>query len=257
MFSDTQIREVFHFCFLDRLLKQSDPGLYILKGGVNLRFFFLSPRYSEDMDIDVLAGSVATLKKNGYKILNDRAFRRSLRSFDIANIELNDPSKGKHTETTQRFRCGLITTAGNRLPTKVEFSRRNDIADGESEISRIDTEIALRYRRLAYRCPHYTGAAAIAQKLRALAGRPVTQARDVFDLAILVRGGHSPDGPWSKLLSKKDHAKAVDGLMSLAWDDYEGHVVEFLDDDSRAEYGNKAAWEGLQTQILNELESDA
>ena len=64
MFTDAQIREVFHFHFLERLLKLSDPGLYILKGGVNLRFFFKSPRYSEDMDIDVLAGSVQTLRKN-------------------------------------------------------------------------------------------------------------------------------------------------------------------------------------------------
>ena len=60
------------------------------------------------MDIDVLAGSVATLKKNGYKILNDRAFRRSLRSFDIADIEINDPAKAKQTNTTQRFRFGLV-----------------------------------------------------------------------------------------------------------------------------------------------------
>ena len=63
MFSDAQIREVFHFYFLDRLLRLSDPGLYILKGGVNLRFFFMSPRYSEDMNIDVLAGGAATEKR--------------------------------------------------------------------------------------------------------------------------------------------------------------------------------------------------
>lgn len=67
MFSDTQIREVFHFLFLERLLKISDAGIYVLKGGVNLRFFFLSPRYSEDMDLDVLAGSVPTLKKKATK----------------------------------------------------------------------------------------------------------------------------------------------------------------------------------------------
>jgi len=63
MLSDAQIREVFHFCFLERLLKLSDPRIYALKGVVNLRFFFNSPRYSEDMDIDVLAGGVTTLKK--------------------------------------------------------------------------------------------------------------------------------------------------------------------------------------------------
>ena len=257
MFSDTQIREVFHFCFLDRLLKLSDPGLYILKGGVNLRFFFLSPRYSEDMDIDVLAGSVETLKKNGYKILNDGAFRRSLRSFDIADIEVNDPAKAKQTDTTQRFRCGLVTTTGNRLPTKVEFSRRNDSEDGASESTLVDAEIARQYRKLAYRCPHYTGAAAVAQKLRALAGRPVTQARDVFDLGILIRGGYGPPAPWSKLLTKKEHSEALDGLMSLGWEDYEGHVVEFLDENSRDELGHRPAWEMLQNQILRELEANA
>ena len=57
------LREVFHFCFLEHLLLISDPKIYILKGGVNLRFFFSSPRYSEDMDIDVIAGSVSILKK--------------------------------------------------------------------------------------------------------------------------------------------------------------------------------------------------
>ena len=217
MFSDTQTREVFHFHFLDRFLEQSDAGLYILKGGVNLRFFFSSPRYSEDMDIDVLAGNVATLRKNGYKILNDRAFRRSLRSFDIADIQINDPAKAKQTDTTQRFRFSLVTAAGNRLPTKIEFSRRNDSADGESETALIDAEIARPYRRLPYPCPHYTGAAAVVQKLRALAGRPVTQARDVFDLGILIRGGHSPTGTVVEIALQQRSCKSdrVSGELEL------------------------------------------
>ena len=257
MFSDTQVREVFHFCFLDRLLKLSDPNLYVLKGGVNLRFFFQSPRYSEDLHIDCLGGGVATLKKNGYKILNDRSFRRILRSFDIADIEVNDPAKAKQTETTQLFRCALITPAGHRLPTKVEFSRRNETPDGESESALIDAEIARTYRKLAIRCRHYTGTAAVVQKLRALAGRPVTQARDVFDLAILIRGGHGPAIPWSKLLAKKEYEKALDRLVGLSWEVYAGHVVEFLDDDSRDEFGNKPAWERIQSEVLSELEGDA
>lgn len=257
MFSDTQIREVFHFHFLDRLLKLSDPGLYILKGGVNLRFFFGSPRYSDDMDIDVLAGSVPTLKKNGYKILQDGAFQRSLRSFDIAKLEVNDPAKAKQTETTQQFRCVLVTPAGHRLPTKVEFSRRHESGDGESESALMDAQIARTYRKLAFRCPHYTGGAAVVQKVRALAGRPVTQARDVFDLAILFRGGHEPPAARSKLLADGEHAKAIECLLGLTWEDYEGQVVEFLDKDSRAEYGDKRAWELLQNQVLSQLEANA
>lgn len=257
MFTDTQIREIFHFSFLGRLLRLSDPALYVLKGGVNLRFFFNSPRYSEDMDIDVLAGNVETLKKNGYKILNDAAFRRRLRAFDIADIELNDPAKAKQTSTTQRFRFTLVSAAGSRLPTKVEFSRRNNKADGEKTLALIDTEIARVYGTLSYRCPHYTGRAAVAQKLRALAGRPVSQARDVFDLGILNRGGHGSETPWADLLTKTQHAKAVDSLMSLTWDDYAGQVVEFLTDESRAEFGDRSAWDLLQNEILTALVNDA
>jgi len=257
MFSDTQIREVFHFCFLGRLLRLSDPSIYVLKGGVNLRFFFNSPRYSEDMDIDVLAGSVATLKKNGYKILNDAAFRRSLRLFDIDDIEINDPGKAKHTDTTQRFRFALITPAGQRLPTKVEFSRRQRDGNDHFVTDFIDAEVAREYRKLAFRCQHYAGHAAVVQKVKALAGRAVTQARDVFDLAILFRGGHAPSEPFKELMSERKVSQAIECLLRLSWDDYDGQVVEFLDANSRDEYGDKQSWESLQTFVLETLEANA
>jgi len=257
MLSDTQIREVFHFCFLERLLKLSDPSIYILKGGVNLRFFFNSPRYSEDMDIDVLAGSVATLKKNGYKILQDAAFKRSLRLFDIEDIEINDPNKAKQTTTTQRFRFSLVTPAGHRLPTKVEFSRRKqDIVD-DAPMELIDPDIARQYRKLAYRCCHYPGEVAVVQKINALASRTVTQARDVFDLAILFRGGYTLPTAKEPLTTKPHLAQAIDCLMGLTWSDYQGQVVEFLDTEGREEYGTESAWESLQTQVLDTLGAHA
>jgi len=257
MFSDTQIREVFHFCFLDRLLKISDPDIYVLKGGVNLRFFFNSPRYSEDMDIDVLAGNVATLKKNGYKILQDAAFIRSLRSFGIDDIEINDPSKAKQTEPTQRFRFGLITPAGQRLPTKVEFSRRQRDDNTQFVTERINTDVARQYRKLTYRCQHYSGDIAVVQKLRALAGRAVTQARDVFDLAILFRGGYRPSAPLTQLIGVQEYRQAIDNLLGLGWGDYEGQVVEFLDTNSREEFGDLPAWEMLQTDVMELIEYNA
>ena len=58
------------------------------RGGTALHKLYLhpAPRYSEDMDLDVLAGSVSTLRNNGYRILADLAFRRSLQPFGIADI---------------------------------------------------------------------------------------------------------------------------------------------------------------------------
>jgi hypothetical protein len=257
MISDTEIREVFHFCFLQRLLRSSDPGIYVLKGGVNLRFFFKSPRYSEDMDLDVLAGSVVTLRKNGYKILRDAAFQRSLRVFGIDAIEINDPSKAKHTETTQRFRCALVRESGQRLPTKVEFSRRAGDPGDEALIESIDAEIALRYRKLAYRCRHYSGSAALAQKIEALAGRALTQARDVFDLAILIQGGHLAVAACQGALALAPIRDAIERLTSLSWEDYEGQVVEFLDLASRNEFGTQADWNALQMSVFEALQKHA
>ena len=47
--------ELFHLVFIDLLGRKVDKKHYALKGGCNLRFFFKSFRYSEDMDVDVSA----------------------------------------------------------------------------------------------------------------------------------------------------------------------------------------------------------
>lgn len=252
MFTDTQRREIFHFCFLGRLLKISSPSLYVLKGGVNLRFFFNSPRYSEDMDLDVTGGATTTLKKNGYKILSDGAFIRSLRTFGIEDIDINDPEKAKHTGTTQRFRLGLLTSSGLRLPTKVEFSRREDKAP-PSAMEMVNPDIARQYRQRSFRCQHYPGHVAAMQKIHALAGRPATQARDVFDLFMLYSGGYV-DTPASAVPEEVRNA-AIEATLTLGFDDFRGQVLEYLDEDGRHEFAGKASWSAMQETILELLEN--
>ncbi|MBI4028057.1 MAG: nucleotidyl transferase AbiEii/AbiGii toxin family protein [Verrucomicrobia bacterium] len=62
--------ERFHLLFL-RLLAQQLPGnLWALKGGCNLRFFYPSLRYSEDLDFDVQTIARETLQSKIQKILN-------------------------------------------------------------------------------------------------------------------------------------------------------------------------------------------
>lgn len=248
-----QLREIFHFCFLERLLKVSDPKLYVLKGGVNLRFFFGSPRYSEDMDIDVLAGSVTTLKKNGYKILGNAAFQRSLRTCGIDDIKVNDPAK--QTETTQRFRVRLITSSGDQLPTKVEFSRRTGRSVSLSN-DLIDPEIARNYKKISFRCQHYPGEVAVLQKLEALAGRSVVQARDVFDLGILHAGGFAIAALIPQSLPKKIIKQAQQNIFSLGYRDFVGQVLEYLDDEERDRYDSEKQWRALQDTVLRLFSDD-
>jgi hypothetical protein len=143
------------------------------------------------------------------------------------------------------------------LPTKIEFSRRLNDPGADAIAEYVDGEIALGYRKLAYRCRHYSGAAALVQKVEALAGRTVTQARDVFDLGILIQGGHLPVATKESPLPGIPLAKAIDSLKSLDWLDYEGQVVEFLDPDRRAEYGTREAWESLQRRVFEGLQAHA
>lgn len=250
-FTDKQQREIFHFLFLERLLKASDPALYVLKGGVNLRFFFKSPRYSEDMDLDVLGGSVETLKKNAYKTLEDPAFQRVLRTFGIESLRINDPLKAKQIGTTQRFKVRLVNEAGEEFPTKVEFSRRaqpdGNPAELRSEV--ISPEFAAPYQRLAYACQHYLAQAAVEQKIRALAGRSVSQARDPFDLYILHLGGHVRRGSAIELI-QSERAAAIENLVSLSYEDYVGQVLEYLLPEDRARFEPKAEWERITDFVL-------
>jgi hypothetical protein len=248
--SETAAREVFHLLFLERLFKVSDPSQFVLKGGVNLRFFFGSPRYSEDMDLDVLAGSVDTLKKNGFKILQDKALRRAMSAFGIREIVPNDPLKAKQTETTQRFRVRLVTEAGIELPTKVEFSRRSPDPSHAFVTESVPSERVRPYGRLGFACPHYNGTSAALQKARALAGREAPQCRDVFDLHVLSLGGHGTRALFAAKLTATDRSASRAVIESLEYDAYAGQVVEFLEDEARERFGTAEAWDAMRLAVL-------
>mgnify|MGYP001601104310 FL=1 len=49
VYNSLQLREIFHLEFLRWLGRKVKPDYYAIKGGTNLRFFFQSFRYSEDM----------------------------------------------------------------------------------------------------------------------------------------------------------------------------------------------------------------
>ena len=247
MYTYRQQREILHFLFLERLLKISDPRAFVLKGGANLRFFFASPRYSEDMDLDVLAGAVGTLRKNGYRILHDPAFVRALATYGIAELIVGDPAKAKHTASTQRFRARLVTVAGESYPTKVEFARR--AATGESVVETIRPSIAEGYRRLSFPCRHYSATAACQQKMLALANRRQVQARDAFDLYILWLGGHAEPGLAGSLNSPQ-RDRATETLLAFTYADYAGQVLDYLEPDQRERFAGKARWDEIVEQAL-------
>ncbi len=55
-------------------------------------------------------------------------------------------------------------------------------------------------------------------------------------------------------LTKKLRKQAINALLSLTRDDFNGQVVEFLDVENRADYGSAPAWEQLQETVLGLLD---
>src|SRR5262245_8191520 len=137
--SDRQTVELFHLLFLRQLATGADRPRLTLKGGCNLRFFFGSVRYSEDMDLDVLEMPRGTLKNKVDRLLEAPALGLPLQA---QGISIDDVSAPKQTDTTQRWKLGL-RLAGRSAPlrTKVEFSRRG--ADTERERAAEPVEAAV------------------------------------------------------------------------------------------------------------------
>ncbi len=244
---DIQATEKFHLLFLAQLGSCVDKNLYALKGGCNLRFFWKSIRYSQDIDFDVHTIARETLRKNVNQILGSLGFRRILRS---SKIELGQISEPKQTDTTQRWKVHIrVDGSSVDLSTKIEFSRRK--FDKGVNFEPVDPEIARIHDLRPILASHYGLEAAFAQKIDALAGRAQTQARDVFDLALLAeRGG-------AALNSRKDNKKlaaACENAMSVSFDQFKSQVIAYLPPEYQGYYGTRKVWESLQENVVKRLE---
>ncbi|HKY39283.1 MAG TPA: nucleotidyl transferase AbiEii/AbiGii toxin family protein [Polyangiaceae bacterium] len=242
---------MFHLVLLRALVaKGEDKSLISLKGGCNLRFFFGSVRYSEDMDLDVVVMARETLKNKVVRLLRSPVVTAPLKAQGLTIIETSAP---KQTETTQRWKVGL-RREGDELPirTKVEFSRRDAIEGAKFEAA--NREVLRPYGLTPVLATHYTTEAAIRQKIHALASRSEPQARDVFDLALLLA---RPDAAGLELetAAKKWLSDAIDRAMGVSFDEYASKVVAFLEPGHAEVYADRAAWDAMQEDVVARLEA--
>lgn len=243
--SSLQLREVFHLEFLRWLGKRTPAGNYVLKGGVNLRFFFNSFRYSADIDLDVANIHVDTLKNSVMKILQTPSFQDSLKPFGVERVVPPDISKAKQTETTQRFKIHLITSGGEDLFTKVEFSRRG--FKGEAEVQPVPDTILRAYKLPPLLVPHYGIGSAVAQKIEALAARSAVQARDVFDLYILSSQVKESETGYP---DTRHMAKARANASGISFEQFQDTVVSYLAPPDRTVYKESAVWDEIKLKVV-------
>ena len=252
MYTDLQLREIFHIEFLRWLGRKLKPNQYALKGGVNLRLFFGSIRYSEDLDIDVMHVAVATLKKNVMQILENQSFLYALKAFGIGAIQPPDLTKAKQTETTQRFKIHLKASNGLDLFTKIECSRREQ--PGETDVGVVGDLILKRYKISPVLIPHYHAPSVVVQKLGALTGRTVVQARDVFDLYLL--SSQISETELCRVeVNQSLLKKAYERVMEIDFQGYKAAVVSFLSPEDQRVYGERSSWGNIQSKVLGLLEA--
>ena len=252
--TELQRVELFHLSVLRQLCSGPDKAHIALKGGCNLRFFFGSVRYSEDLDLEVdpkLESHVVRDKFN--RLLAGPALAAALGS---AGMQVERVSAPKQTDTTQRWKVGLTVRGqpGTGLHTKVEFSRRP--TGEEAVLESVSSDVLSVHQLLPLLVRHYPLDGALRQKVGALVGRSTVQARDVFDLAVLFsRAGERATAALRPLAASIP--KAIERAMDVSFADFQGQVIAFLDPAHSPMYASRDAWNALQTQVVEALQKGA
>ncbi|MBI2073527.1 MAG: nucleotidyl transferase AbiEii/AbiGii toxin family protein [Gemmatimonadetes bacterium] len=230
-------------------------GAVTAKGGINLRLFFGSVRYSADMDLDGTVEGSAAIRNCLKGLFDAREFTRRLQAFGIRGL---DPGEGpnKDTETTFRYKFGVIAGGGVRYPTKVEVSFRKRHAVDRVVLETPSSGVLDAHGVDTFQVRHYVREAAVRQKIDALGGRREAQARDVFDIHVLV-----PDAPTDELLAflakalrrerlEEAHARA----LAIRYSEYQGQVFEFLGDAARSGYASESMWDEMRLRAAALIE---
>jgi predicted nucleotidyltransferase component of viral defense system len=245
-----QTVELFHLVFARALFAGlKDKSLLAIKGGINLRFYFDSMRFSEGLDLDVAKMAKGTLENRVDRLLESPALISPLKS---RGVIVKDVAKPKQTNTTQRWKVGLsIPTTGLEERTKIEFSRRDELA--ASALDPVQASIANAYSIPTFLANHYRTTEAARQKIHALAERTEPQPRDVFDLHLLLARADAP----KKLDAEATTwiARAIANATDLDYDAFTALVIAYLEPAHASIYSSREAWEAMQLDVVTKLEA--
>jgi len=240
--------ELFHLVLIDLLGRKLDKKLYALKGGCNLRFFFKSFRYSEDIDLDVST----MLSKDKLQVIMSRIIKSKTftQILDVRGIKILESSSPKQTETTQRWKFVLsIPLSSVPLRTKIEFSRQG-MKTGLAFDS-VDANLIRVYELAPILTSHYQQEEACVQKVIALAKRRQIQARDVFDLHLLLTSGVNPTAVIEKANKYVDIAK--DNVWAVSYEMFKSQVVSYLHPEYQVQYASSELWDSMILTVVNAL----
>jgi hypothetical protein len=260
MLTDVQAREVFHFTLLRRLVERLPEGVR-LKGGVNLRLFFGSVRYSEDMDLDADPRLKPRMAEHLKRLMEAPEYRRELLALGIEDVTTK-PEVAKATDTTLRLKV-MVVKGGVPLPTKVEISfRETTPAEWAVRATPTAASLAVSFPDgvSKFEVVHYPHTIAVWQKVNALATRGGVQARDIFDLDWLFDEERFGDPRGGQLLQflRDNHPlanleTARDRCIEIEDDQFREQVGAYLEPAIREQHESR--WDEMRLRVQEMLGS--
>ena len=246
------VAESFHLAFLQALATRANLTAWALKGGGNLRFFYLSDRFSEDIDLDTFDIEPWAFQERVDQALASDLLKRTLGILG-SRIEYVNPKE--RSETKSKWVIGIRhQSETDPVYTQIEVSHRAYPYQGFVKVEPVSpaaiAPFAAALRRPAF--AHYLPGAAIAQKVDALRGREVRQPRDVFDLDVLFRVA-----PAAVVRGDIDAAHlraAITRVIEIGYDEFRAKVLSFIEPAMLPLYEPVEAWEGMQMTVLERLE---
>ena len=247
------ISEAFHLAFLSVLQTSAGHDKFALKGGGNLRFFYGSLRYSEDIDLDVFEVDPRQFAIKIDRAMNSAAMERLLATRDIRIVARNP----KDQSTTREKWAIALTHPSLEQPvrTRVDFSYRERALLPGVSVEAVPAKAMSPYSPLiAPVIGHYLPSAAIAQKIFALkegAEHNTSQPRDVFDLDLLTRGW--PDDVRPGMVPGEVASEAAQRALEMTWDEYTAKVVAYLEPSVASVFDSPRAWSEIQDRVITVL----
>ena len=247
-----QVAESFHLAFLQALATRAALTAWALKGGGNLRLFYLSDRFSEDIDLDTFDIEPWAFQERVDQALASDLLKRTLGILG-SRIEYVNPKE--RSETTSKWVIGIRHGADiDPVCARIQVSHRaypyREFVKVEPVSAAVIAPYAAALRRPTF--GHYLPRAAIAQKVDALWGRDVRQPRDVFDLDLLFRV--APDAVVRGDIDEADLRAAIARVVEIGYDEFRSKVLSFIEPAALPLYEPVEAWEGMQMTVLERLE---
>lgn len=247
-----QVAESFHLAFLQALGTRANLSAWALKGGGNLRLFFQSDQFSEDIDLDTFDMEPWAFQERVDQTLTSDLLRRTL---GILGSSLEYVNPEERSETKSKWVIGVRHQSEMALVyTQIEVSHRPYPYRDFIKVEPV-TPAAIAPYAAALRRPtlgHYLPRAAIAQKIDALWGRDIRQPRDVFDLDLLFRV--APDAVARGDVVEADLRAAIARVVEIGYDEFRAKVLSFIEPAALPLYEPVGSWEGMQLTVIERLE---